>query len=89
MHHFTAASENPIMSFILPQALQHHADTFGHLQADLRQALTAGESMEAVPDELKADVTSYCCIDYPSLSNVVLLRLHKLRRSLQDQASDR
>ena len=52
-------------------------------------AHTAGEMTEAVPDELKADVTSYCCIDYPSLSNVVLLRLHKLRRSLQDQASDR
>ena len=52
-------------------------------------AHAAGEPVETVAEELKADVTSYCCIDYPSLMNVVLLRLYKMRRSLQDQASDR
>ncbi|KAL0030019.1 hypothetical protein WJX79_001186 [Trebouxia sp. C0005] len=58
-------------------------------QAAVQAAAGRGEPVETVAEELKADVTSYCCIDYPSLMNVVLLRLYKMRRSLQDQASDR
>ena len=37
----------------------------------------------------KADVVSWCCLDWPSFMNMLLLRMYKMRRALQDQATDR
>ena len=48
-----------------------------------------GEPVDQVnEEEHKAGMVSFCCIDWPSLVNVTLLRLWKLRRALQDQATD-
>lgn len=49
----------------------------------------AGDIVTGEAEGFKADVVSWCCLDYPSLINVLLLRLFKMRRKLQDQATDR
>ena len=38
---------------------------------------------------LKAEVISWCCIDWPSFNNVIRLRLRKMQEALKDQATDR
>ena len=56
----------------------------------LKQTRTCvGEPVDQLnEEEHKAGMVSFCCIDWPSLVNVTLLRLWKLRRALQDQATD-
>lgn len=51
---------------------------------------TAGEVVEGdMEGGLKAEVISWCCIDWPSFTNVIRLRLRKMQDALKDQATDR
>ena len=50
----------------------------------------AGEAVDGdMEGGLKAEVISWCCIDWPSFNNVVRLRLRKVQDALKDQATDR
>lgn len=67
-------------SSVEPQLRQHELSCYKN---------RAGDIVTGDAEGFKADVVSWCCLDYPSLINVLLLRLFKMRRKLQDQATDR
>ena len=49
-----------------------------------------GEAVEGdIEGGLKAEVISWCCIDWPSFNNVIRLRLRKMQEALKDQSTDR
>ncbi|KAL3159245.1 hypothetical protein ABBQ32_011215 [Trebouxia sp. C0010 RCD-2024] len=77
-------------------AREHRAESARSRKKQAAAEAAAGRSTvtgEAVDGDmeggLKAEVISWCCIDWPSFNNVIRLRLRKVQDALKDQATDR